>query len=224
MSEGTAHPVWNLMGLLFKAHPWHGVAIGPEAPRRLTAYIEIVPADTVKFEIDKVNGYLRIDRPQQFSNICPSLYGLIPQTLCAERVAALCMEKTGREGIVGDGDPLDICVLTEKSLSHGDVLVEAIPIGGLRLIDRNEADDKIIAVLKGDAVYGGVDDISACPHSVLERLKHYFLTYKQDPESPQHKVEIDGVYGATEAHDVIARSQQDYQARFAGIYSLLKGG
>jgi inorganic pyrophosphatase len=223
MSEGTAHPVWNLMGLLFKAHPWHGVAIGPEAPRRLTAYIEIVPADTVKFEIDKVNGYLRIDRPQQFSNICPSLYGLIPQTLCVERVAALCMEKTGREGIVGDGDPLDICVLTEKSLSHGDVLVEAIPIGGLRLIDGDEADDKIVAVLKGDAVYGGVDDIANCPQSVLERLKHYFLTYKQDPESPQRKVEIDGVYGATEAHEVIVRSQQDYQARFAGIYSLLKG-
>ncbi len=223
MSEGTAHPVWNLMGLLFKAHPWHGVAIGSEAPRRLTAYIEIVPADTVKFEIDKVNGYLRIDRPQQFSNICPSLYGLIPQTLCAERVAALCMEKTGREGIVGDGDPLDICVLTEKSLSHGDVLVEAIPIGGLRLIDGDEADDKIVAVLKGDAVYGGVDDIANCPQSVLERLKHYFLTYKQDPESPQRKVEIDGVYGAAEAHEVIARSQQDYQARFAGIYLLLKG-
>jgi inorganic pyrophosphatase len=67
-------PLWQLMGLLFRAHPWHGVPIGEESPRVLTAYIEIVPSDTVKYELDKATGLLRVDRPQKFSNICPSHY------------------------------------------------------------------------------------------------------------------------------------------------------
>src|SRR5262249_57523689 len=52
----------ELLGLLFQAHPWHGVAIGPEAPRVVTAYIEIVPTDTVKHEIHKASGHLKVDR------------------------------------------------------------------------------------------------------------------------------------------------------------------
>mgnify|MGYP003694373673 CR=1 FL=1 len=119
----------------FRAHPWHGVSMGKDAPRVVTTYIEIVPTDTVKYEMDKLTGILRMDRPQQYSNVCPSLYGFIPRTLCAERVGALCSERTGRPGIQGDGDPMDVCVLTEKEISHGDILVQAIPIGGLRMID-----------------------------------------------------------------------------------------
>ena len=88
-------------------------------------------------------------------------------------------------GIVGDGDPMDICVLTEKSIGHGDLLVQAIPIGGLRMIDGNEADDKIIAVMRDDALYGQLTDIAQCPPSVIERLRHYFLTYKHAPGSPR---------------------------------------
>ena len=107
-----------------------------------------MPTDTVKYEMDKDTGILRMDRPQQYSNVCPSLYGFMPQTLCGDRVAALCMERTGRRGIVGDGDPMDICVLTEREIPHGDILVEAMPIGGLRMIDGDEADDKIVAVLR----------------------------------------------------------------------------
>ena len=118
-----------------RAHPWHGVPIGDDAPRRVTAYIELVPTDTVKYEMDKATGILRVDRPQQYSNVCPSLYGFLPRTLCAERVGARCQERTGRAGIVGDGDPLDVCVLTEKDIPHGDILIKAIPIGGLRMID-----------------------------------------------------------------------------------------
>ena len=100
--------------LLFKPHPWHGIPIGDDAPRTVTCFIEIVPTDTVKYELDKATGYLKVDRPQKFSNVCPTLYGFIPQTYCGEQVGAFCGERTGRQGIVGDGDPLDICVLTEK--------------------------------------------------------------------------------------------------------------
>ena len=64
---------------------------------------------------------------------------------------------------------MDICVLTEKSIGHGDLLVQAIPIGGLRMIDDNEADDKIIAVMRDDALYGHLTDIAQCPPSVIER-------------------------------------------------------
>lgn len=202
--------------LLYRRHPWHGVSIGAAAPRKLTAFIEIVPTDTVKYELDKRTGFLKVDRPQKFSNVYPSLYGFIPQTYCGERNGAFCSERTGRPAIRGDGDPLDICVLCERDISHGDILVEAIPIGGLRMIDGNEADDKIIAVLEGDAVYGNWREIDESPAALVERLKHYFLTYKQIPGGPP-RVEITHVYGCEEAYEVIERSRADYAEHFQGL-------
>lgn len=217
-------PIWKLMGHLYKQHPWHGVQIGEKAPDVVETYIEIVPTDTIKYELDKKTGYLRVDRPQLFSNICPTLYGFIPQTYCDKHVADYCMERTGREGIHGDGDPLDICVLTEKEITHGDIFLQSIPIGGFRMIDGEEADDKIIAVLKGDAVYGVWDEISDVPQGIVERLRHYFLTYKSIPgETPRKKVEITHVYDREEAHEVIRRSQQDYHDKFGDLEDLLTG-
>ena len=64
-------------------------AIGEQAPDVVTSYIEIVPTDTVKYEVDKDSGFLKVDRPQRFSNVCPVYYGLIPQTYCGEKVAGL---------------------------------------------------------------------------------------------------------------------------------------
>ena len=209
------------MGLLFKAHPWHGVEIGEKAPRVVTAYIEIVPSDTVKYELDKTTGLLKVDRPQKFSNVCPSHYGLVPQTYCGERVAERMARRCGRDGIVGDGDPLDICVLTEKVIPHGDILLQALPIGGLSMIDGDEADDKIIAVMAGDAAFGTWNDIDDCPALLIERLRHYFLTYKNVPGDEPAKVEITHVYGRDEALAVIESSHQDYLARFADIEGML---
>ncbi len=221
MATDKPDPLWKLMGLLFKAHPWHGVEMGENAPRVLTAYIEIVPSDTVKYELDKTTGLLKVDRPQKFSNVCPSNYGLVPQTYCGERVAARMAQRAGREGLVGDGDPLDICVLTEKVIPHGDILLQAVPIGGLSMIDGDEADDKIIAVMEGDAAYGAWRDISDCPASLIERLRHYFLTYKNVPGDEPAKVEITHIYGYTEALAVIEDSHQDYLTRFADIEGML---
>lgn len=198
----------------FKAHPWHGVSPGADCPHRVTAYIEIIPTDVVKYEIDKESGFLKIDRPQKYSNYCPALYGFIPQTYCGERVGELCAQRTGKEIAFGDRDPIDICVLTEKSIQHGDILVKAVPIGGLRLIDKNEADDKIIAVLDQDGVYGKITDVSECPQSVIDSLRHYFLTYKELPGDSPRKIEIAAIYGAEEARTVIAHSRADYQKLF----------
>jgi inorganic pyrophosphatase len=203
-----------LMRRLFKSHPWHGVQIGAEAPEVVSVYIEIVPTDTVKYELDKDTGFLKIDRPQRFSNVCPTLYGFIPQTFCGQRVAELSQEKTRLPTVEGDGDPLDVCILAENAFSHGDFLLQAVPVGGLRLIDRNQADDKIIAVLKGDVAFGDWREISDVPEALVERLKHYFLTYKRPPEAERSAIEITHVYGSGEARDVIERSRDDYRSRF----------
>src|SRR5688500_13974528 len=106
-----------------QAHPWHGISPGERCPEEEEAFIEIVPTDTVKYEHDKASGHLRIDRPHRYSSLCPTLYGFIPRTYCAEQVAARCMERTSRKGIQGDGDPLDICVLTEKTFGHASFLL-----------------------------------------------------------------------------------------------------
>ena len=204
----------ELFKLLFQAHPWHGVSPGAKAPAELTAYIEIVPTDPVKYELDKGSGHLRVDRPQRFSSMCPTLYGFIPQTFCGDEVAALCAERTGVKGIEGDGDPMDICVLTEKAFAHGSFFLQAKPIGGLRMIDGRQADDKIIAVLSSDVAYGHFEDISACPKGLIDRLTHYFLTYKQLPGEAPRRVEIAAVYNRAEALDVISRSIRDYRQQF----------
>ena len=214
-------PRWPALDLYFKSHPWHGVAIGDEAPARVTMFVEIVPTDTVKYELDKDSGLLKIDRPQLYSNVCPSPYGLVPRTLCAGKVAALAEERSGRQGLVGDDDPLDIILLTEKDFTHGNILVQANPIGGLGMLDGNEVDDKIVAVMLKDAVYGNVADIGQLPSLLVDRLKHYFLTYKQAPGATAQTCELLRVYGRDEAHEVIRRSRQDYAERFAEAFAPL---
>lgn len=200
---------------LFQAHPWHGVSAGVNAPAMVNAYIEIVPTDAVKYELDKSSGHLRVDRPQRFSSMCPTLYGFIPQTYCGEQVAKLCADRTGATDIKGDGDPMDICILSEKTFAHGSFFLLAKPIGGLRMIDGHQADDKIIAILDADLAFGHITEISECPAALIDRLKHYFLSYKQLPgEAPRH-VEIAGVYGRAEATDVITRSMRDYDKEIA---------
>lgn len=204
----------ELLAILFQAHPWHGVAARTDAPNVLKAYIEIVPTDAVKYELDKPSGHLRVDRPQRFSSLCPTLYGFVPQTFCGDLVGELCSMRVNVPGIKGDGDPLDICVLTEKTFTHGDFFLRAVPIGGLRMIDGMEADDKIIAVLESDVAYGHFQHINDCPQGLIDRLKHYFLTYKQLPNEAPRRVEIADVYDHVEAMEVVERSIRDYRARY----------
>lgn len=203
------------MNSKFKAHPWHGIEVGNDAPETVTAFIEIVPTDTVKYEIDKKSGYLKIDRPQKFSNIVPALYGFIPQSYCGKKVAEYAEQKTNKTGLRGDGDPLDICVLSDRHISHGDLILNARPIGGFRMLDNGEADDKIIAVLKEDEVYNNWLDISDVPEAIINRLHHYFLTYKGMPNDLNRFVEITHIYGKLEAYEVIKRSLSDYKIEIA---------
>ena len=192
-----------------KAHPWHGIPIGDNVPEEVTVFVEIVPRDTVKYEVDKETGYLKIDRPQQYSNVVPANYGFIPRTYCHDGIADLSRSKTDINIIGGDNDPLDILVLSEHHIPRGDILLKARPIGGFALIDGGEADDKIIAVLKGDKVFEQYREISELPSGILKRFEHYFLTYKSLPDET-NKCEIAYSYGREDSYNVIRTAINDY--------------
>lgn len=193
-----------------KAHPWHGIEIGENAPLEVTVFIEIVPGDTVKYEVDKPSGYLKIDRPQQYSNVVPANYGFIPRTYCGDGIAALAAAGSGKPVAKGDGDPLDILVLSEHHIPRGDIILKARPIGGFCLLDGGEADDKIIAVLKGDKVYGEYTETADLPDGIMSRIEHYFLTYKSLPDEP-NRCEIAYSYRREAAYAVIKTALDDYE-------------
>jgi inorganic pyrophosphatase len=192
----------------FRPHPWHGLASGSNPPRILTAYIEITPFDSVKYEIDKVTGYLRVDRPQRSSSLPPTLYGFVPRTYCGPRVAALSPGASE-----ADGDPLDICVLSERPIMRSEVLLTVRVVGGLRQIDHGQADDKIIAVLEGDGIWGEARDIGDLPGRLIERLQHYFATYKLVPGETS-PVAVRDVYDVGHAEKVVRAAIEDYRASF----------
>ena len=142
----------------WRPHPWHGLEIGPNPPEVVHVFVEMTPFDTVKYEVDKVTGFLRVDRPQRTSSIPPNLYGFIPRTYCGDHVAKL------MKGVKkGDGDPLDICVISERAIAKSEVILNARVIGGIPMIDNGEADDKIIAVLDKDNIWSEVDHITHLP-------------------------------------------------------------
>ena len=199
----------------FKAHPWHGISAGTDVPNVVNVFVYFFPSDTIKYEIDKQSGYLKVDRPQQFSNIIPALYGFIPRTYCHDEVLKLAIESGADDVETGDLDPLDICVLSSHNIHAGGMLMEAIPIGGFKMIDKGEADDKIVAVMKGDHAFGHFRDITELPQAEVKRLMHYFLTYKNLPDEPA-KCRIQEVYGADHAKKVIKASQKDYASKFGG--------
>jgi inorganic pyrophosphatase len=193
----------------WRPHPWHGLEVGPNPPTLLYAYIEITPFDTVKYELDKVTGYLNVDRPQRSSSLPPTLYGFIPRTFCGRRVGGL-MAGAAR----GDGDPLDICVFSERPINRSDVVLQARVVGGLAMLDDGEADDKIIAVLNSDYLWADAKDIADLPEVLVERLRHYFSTYKMVPGSDRQLVSIDSVYDRARAEQVIRAAMEDYQEAY----------
>lgn len=220
----------ELLSRLFTAHPWHGISVGDRAPDVCNVFVEIVPTESVKYELDKETGHLKVDRPQQYSSNTPTLYGFIPRTYCGEEIGRRCSERTGLQDIKGDGDPIDVCILTEKTFAHGNLVLRARPIGGLRMIDGNEADDKIVAVLEGDVGYGEVTELAQLPEGMVARLRHYFLSYKQLPGEAPRKVDIAEVYDRAEAQRVVQASVKDYldefgdpEARLPRLLELVSG-
>lgn len=200
MTERPGHHHW-------RAHPWHGLEVGPRPPEVVTAYIEITTFDDVKYEIDKHSGYLRVDRPQRSSAHPPALYGFIPRTFCGMRVQRL----AGVER--ADGDPLDICIISERPVARADILLSARVVGGLQMVDDGEADDKIVAVLQGDLYWGSASDLADLPERMVERLVHYFSTYKLVPGQASTAAVI-RTYDRAHAHRVVEAAMADYAEEF----------
>ncbi len=192
----------------WRPHPWHGLDVGPQPPRIVHAYIEITPFDSIKYEVDKATGYMRVDRPQRTSSQPPALYGFIPRTYCGRRVGKL---STNAQD--GDGDPLDICVFSERPITRSEVILNARVIGGLQGVDKGLADDKVIAVLKNDNIWGGVEDVSDLPSILVERLRHYFITYKLE-SGAQSQMVIEKVYNSEHALRVVAAAMEDYNEAY----------
>lgn len=195
----------------WRPHPWHGLPVGKEPPLAVNAYIELTPFDLIKYEVDKASGYLRVDRPQRTSSQPPALYGFVPRTYCGAAVAALCPGATK-----GDGDPLDICVLSERLITRAEVIVPSRVVGGFQLVDRGEADDKIIAVLDGDLMWSEVTDLHQLPKILVERLEHYFSTYKIVKGVTDNSIRVQDVYGAGHAARVVTAAMADYRTLVAG--------
>lgn len=194
----------------WRPHPWHGLEAGPNPPSLVNAYIEITPFDMVKYELDKVTGYVHVDRPQRSSSHPPSLYGFIPKTFCGAKLCELSPKASK-----GDGDPLDICVISERPINRSEVILKSKVVGGIQMIDNGEADDKIVAVLANDNLWGDAEDIDDLPAILIERLSHYFSTYKLIP-GKKSKVSIEKIYNREHAHKVVNASLIDYTEKFGG--------
>lgn len=194
----------------YRAHPWHGLPVGSNAPEIVTSYIEITPFDAVKYEIDKRTGYLRVDRPQGSSALPPTLYGFIPQTYCGQRVADLTPAADQ-----GDHDPLDICVLSQQRIDRADIVLSARVVGGIQLLDEGEADDKIVACLASDKVFDYAKDLKNLPEAVVNRMVHYFGTYKMEMSGEKkNPIEVIGTYGRAQALKVVRAAMDDYRESF----------
>ena len=194
----------------WRRHPWHGLRPRPDdaPPNVVTAFIEMTPFDVVKYELDKYTGYLMVDRPQRTTSHPPALYGFIPRSYCGKRVAALC-----EHADQADGDPLDICVYSERHITKSEILLRARVLGGIQMVDNGEADDKIIAVLEGDNIWGNVQDIKDLPDIKTERLQHYFSTYKMIP-GKHVDIKVDHIYGRDQALKVIEAALADYEESY----------
>jgi len=192
----------------WRPHPWHGLSVGPNPPDLVYAFIEMTPFDHIKYEVDKETGYLFVDRPQRTTSLTPSLYGFIPRTYCDENVREL-----SKHAKRGDGDPLDICVISERPINRSEIFLNAVVVGAVQLLDHDEADDKIVAVLENDLIYGDIRDIKDLPNVIVERLQHYFRTYKM-VEGMKQGIEIIGVIGPNKAKKIVSAAIKDYQNAF----------
>jgi len=136
------------------------VGVGENAPRVVNVIIEISKHSSIKYEIDKKTGLLKLDRMLFSSDYYPGDYGMIPQTLC------------------GDGDPLDVVVITDKELLPRTI-AEVRVIGVARMIDSGEKDDKILGVYDKDPRFKEYRDIKDIPDHVLKEIENFFETYKK---------------------------------------------
>jgi inorganic pyrophosphatase len=173
-------------------HPWHEVAVGENPPEHVNGIIEIPKGSRAKYEIDKDSGLIKLDRVIYASMYYPLNYGFIPQTLGE------------------DHDPLDIVVLTQVTVVPR-CLIPSKVIGVMQMVDRGEADDKIIAVAEKDPSVSHINDVKDLPDYLRAELKHFFENYKT---LENKKVIVDEFLSKEAAYKIIESSIDLYNKTF----------
>ena len=156
---------------------WHDIESNRIKPEEFIAVVEISKGSKQKYEMDKKTGLLRLDRILYTSTHYPANYGFIPHTLAE------------------DNDPLDVLILCSESLIPM-CLVKCYPIGVITMKDRNEMDEKIIAIPFGDPQNNCYTDISELPKHIFDELIHFLTVYKQLENKP---VKIESISGRNDA-------------------------
>jgi inorganic pyrophosphatase len=193
--QGVASMLTNL---------WHDLKAGPRPPDVVYVVVESPKASRNKYEYSKEIGNIEVDRVLYSPLHFPGDYGFIPQTF------------------FDDGDPMDVLVMTNNPTYPGCV-IKARPIGMFRMIDRGEADYKILAVPANDPTFNEYWDVSNIPQHFPKEVQHFFMVYK---ELEGTRVTHEGWAGVQEAKDTILRSMQSYQAKFGAQHgrSLISSG
>ena len=173
-------------------NPWHDFPVGQHPPEVVTAVVEIPRGSRNKYELDKVSGQFRLDRVLFSAVHYPGDYGFIPRTLHE------------------DNDPLDIIVLINEPTFTG-CQIDCRPLGVLKMLDRHEPDDKIIAVPSNDPYYHEYFDIADISQHYLKEVEHFFHIYK-DLEG--RRVEIVGWEKSEVACQVIQDSIERYEEKY----------
>lgn len=173
-------------------HPWKDLAPGPRPPETVTAVIEIPRGARNKYELDKESGLFRLDRVLYSAVHYPGDYGLIPRTLHE------------------DNDPLDVLVMIKEPTFTG-CLIDVRPIGVLKMLDKGEPDDKILAVPCDDPAHAEYFDIADIPQHTLREIEHFFAVYK-DLEGK--RVELRGWEKSEAALRIITESIDRYAAHY----------
>jgi inorganic pyrophosphatase len=170
------------------AHAWHDIPPGDDLPREFTAVIEIPLHSSVKYELDKASGLIKMDRVLYSAVYYPANYGFIPQTLAE------------------DDDPLDVLVLCQESVVPL-TLMKARAIGLMAMIDSGKRDDKIIAVATADPEFDGYHEAADMPPHRLLMLRRFFQDYKK---LEGKAVEVDEIQPAAKAFPIIEGALQRY--------------
>jgi inorganic pyrophosphatase len=170
------------------SHPWHDITPGEHLPKEFRTVIEIPLGSSVKYELDKPSGLIRMDRLLYSAVYYPANYGFIPQTLAE------------------DDDPLDVLVLSQEAVAPLTVM-SARAIGLMTMIDAGKKDHKIIAVATGDPEFNTYHEASELPQHRLLVLRRFFQDYKQLEEKA---VEVEEIVSVSVAYPVIEDALHRY--------------
>jgi inorganic pyrophosphatase len=180
------------------SHPWHDITPGGDLPKEFRTVIEIPLGSSVKYELDKPSGLIRMDRLLYSAVYYPANYGFIPQTLAE------------------DDDPLDVLVLSQEAVAPLTVM-SARAIGLMTMIDAGKKDHKIIAIATGDPEFNAYHEASELPQHRLLVLRRFFQDYKQLEEKA---VEVEEIVSVSAAYPVIEDALHRYsEYRRRGVKS-----